>query len=139
MMMRIAIVLCCFMLSACPQPMKVAYNWEDFEKVRATDSELVSTGFDSAWSAAQQAGSELQMTPVAEDRNSGVLTFVKKDEKFGNASHQLTVRITPDDAYRTRVWLRAFMFTKFGERASNVFPSDGTLENEFFDLMQQKI
>ena len=136
---RILTLGACVALSACVQPIKVAYDWEEFEKVRDVDSAVVDATFDATWSAAKGAAIDMQLTPVAEDVDSGILTFVKPDEEFSNASYQLTVRLIREDSGDTRVWLRAFIFTSFKEQARSVMPSDGSFENEFFEAMQQRI
>ena len=133
------ILVACGGLFGCVAPMKMAYDWEDFEKVRHEDSTVIDANFDSAWRAAKQAAVELQLTSVAEDMGSGILTFIKAEEPYSNASFQLTVRLMREHDGDTRVWLRAFVYTNNAGHAGGVFPTDGSLENEFIEAMQQSI
>ena len=131
------ILVACGVLSGCAAPMKFAYDWEEFERVRHEDSTVIDANFDSAWRAAKQAAVELQLTPVVENMGSGILTFIKAEEPYSNASFQLTVRLLREHDGNTRVWLRAVVYTNNTGLAGSVFPTDGSLENEFIEAMQQ--
>ena len=139
MRLIILILIGCSVLSGCVTPSKFEYDWEEFEKVRHEDSTLVDANFDSAWRAAKQAAVDLQLTPIAENMGSGILTFIKAEESYGNAFFQLTVRLLREHDGDTRVWLRASVYTNNAGIAGSVFPSDGSLENEFIEAMQQSI
>lgn len=137
---KILIMILSALVVGCVAPLKVAYNWESFESVEVAGSSSLPVDFNTAWDAVTRTASDMQMTPIAKIRDSGILTFVRTDKKYSNATHQITVRLMTDPSENeTQVWLRAFVFTLFKKSAGNVFPSDGSIENEFMEKLRENI
>jgi len=132
---RYVLIIALLLLSSCATP-RMDFDWEQYRNAHVEDTVTVSGPFDQTWSVLKNAGKELALTPIAEDRSSGILTFTKPDKRWRNTAYELTVMAFPRTADETAVTVRGFVFTTGGIVA--VFPSDGELEENFLNAVRRR-
>lgn len=129
------------LLPSCAPKLRADFNWEQYKESTSIDSLIVEVGFDQTWSALKEAGDELDLILITEEKASGILAYTKPDERFDNTAFELTLHATPVSSDRTEVNIHEFVFTtKYGNfNFRRVFPSKGELEKKFINAVNKHL
>ena len=128
-------------LTSCAPKIRVDFNWEEYKNCEIKSETIIPKDIEETWFAIKKAGEELNIDIVLEDKESGLISYVKDDDRWDNVTLQLNILVLPKSSSETKLFMRGFLYSnRFrAMQIINIFPSDGIFEEEYLNTVYSQL